>query len=161
MYLYHIGIISNIIIIINSISDDEQKGLCVKYICFIDVHLPLICVCQTASPTPQSPDMVKNSLGLLGWGRHTTKIHMSVKWTTKPNAIKGNRPMYFMIVPNSSEQTAFTTPKQIITYPTDGMPKAQDTYAWKIEHQKDIKTIFFRKINTFYYSITLYECNSI
>lgn len=90
------------------------------------INLPFICVCHTASPTPHSPEIKKKLNGFAGCGRHTNNTAISAACTTAPNAIIGALPMNFIAEPNITEQIALTTPKHIITYPTEEIPRAHD-----------------------------------
>lgn len=47
-------------------------------------YIPLICVCQTASPTPHKPAMAKKTNGLSGCGRQKSIIVTIVPWTMVP-----------------------------------------------------------------------------
>lgn len=80
--------------------------------------LPFTWVCQTASPTPHKLETIKNTKGWSGLGAQISLAMTREKWTMNPKVMSGNLPVYFIKVPKSTEQIAFITPKQIITYPT-------------------------------------------
>jgi hypothetical protein len=59
--------------------------------------------------------MAKNTIGELGWGLQKSKTITKHAWTRAPSTIMGTRPTNFMRDPKTTEQMAFTTPKQIMT----------------------------------------------
>lgn len=60
-----------------------------KIYCEQGENLPLICVCQTASPTPHNPAIAKKTNGLSGCGRQNSITITIDPWTIVPeNMIK-------------------------------------------------------------------------
>lgn len=75
-----------------------------------------------------------------------------------PSAINGCLPTNFMREPKSKEHPAFTTPKQIITYPTLWTPKAQEMYAW---NRKRKRLILFSNLELMIDKISTWNLNNL
>lgn len=79
------------------------------------INLPLIWVCQTASPTPHKLEITKKVLGESGLGLQMSSQTIRPRCRPAPMMRMGNLPIYFIAEPKTREHIAFTTPKHIIT----------------------------------------------
>lgn len=54
-------------------------------------HVPLFCVCQTASAIPHRPERTKKTGSWAGFGCHSRKTTMQERWMAAPGQRKQNR----------------------------------------------------------------------
>lgn len=84
---------------------DITRGIYIK-----QRPLLLICVCHTASATPQRPDMTKNTTKSSGFGVQYVRVMFSPRLMRKPRLKTGTRPYFRTMGLNPTEQMASQTP---------------------------------------------------